>query len=192
MGCKKNLVWVLVSVPTQTCKNKTVKLQNCRRSLVSIYSMLFQKGAHRSPLQSVSKTDVQKQISLQLKHVAKPRILARVGKSSHSSFVCEKRSCHGNIHMFPCSLLGGCTKHIQNSKRCLQKLILSCTLLSWFEIKPSFTRFQTSFNSNGLSSTSTMSSYMTSSVPCSTKCLLIGLWCERTTRIPADRPCHSA
>ena len=98
-----------------------------------------------------------------------------------SSSSLPKTSCHGNILMFPCSQL--LNKKTPKTKVLLQKLILGCTLLSWFEIKP------VSPISNQLQlkrfATSMMSFYMTS-LALFIQMPLDGLWSEKQTNSSDD------
>ena len=154
MGCKKNLVWVLVFQLKHAKKNG--QTSNCRRSLVSIFRYLL--NVHIGLLAVVSKTDVQNQI-LSSSNKSKTTYLAKVGKNVHSTLLVQTKQSwkHSDVSTSP--LMDAKTHPNQSTSQTLSRLP---AMLSWFEIKTA------PLISNQLQlkrlSSKTMSSYMTSSV----------------------------
>ena len=85
MGCKKNLVWVLVF---QLKHAKNGQTSNCRRSLVSILRYLL--NAHIGLLAVASKTDVHNQI-LSSSNKSKTTYFAKIGKNIHSTLLVQTK-----------------------------------------------------------------------------------------------------
>ena len=118
MGCKKNLVWVLVFQLKHAKKNG--QTANCRRSLVSIPRCLLK--AHIGLLAVVSKTDVQTKFSFFSPNMSKATYFAKVGqKDIHSTLLVQTKLSWKHLICFHFST-AGCKNTSKTEvllKRCL-------------------------------------------------------------------------